>query len=247
MYRGIYQLIGSYCTATMPEDRKKILEALAAKRKAEAESGEKKKRQKVPLNPAKPASKPVSKPAGGIGSKGKAISAPISATKTKTKSKHKEEVKPKRVSKMDRYETDEDEESEEEDDFDSESDDDELSDEDSEDDIKSKAVKKLPPQSKGKTPVKGISSSNGKGRDEKGKGIMKDKGKAKAKLEESSSDAEGDSDDDGGDLSDDPLQEVDPSNILPSKTRRRASQPGNYQFANISGDDDDDDDDDDSD
>lgn len=224
----------------MPEDRKKILEALAAKRKAEAESGEKNKRQKVPSHPGKPASKPVSKPSGGIGSKGKAISP---STKTKIKSKHKEEVKPKRVSKMDMYETD-DEESEDEENSISESDDDELSDEDSEDDVKSKSVKKLPPQSKGKAPVKVVSSLNGKGRDEKGKGIMKDKGKAKAKLEESSSDAEGDSEDDGGDLSDDPLQEVDPSNILPSKTRRRASQPANYQFANISGDDDEDDDDD---
>ena len=52
----------------------------------------------------------------------------------------------------------------------------------------------------------------------------------------------GDDEDDGGDLSDDSLHEVDPSNILPSRTRRRTSQPGNYQYTNVSGDDDDDDD-----
>ena len=44
---------------------------------------------------------------------------------------------------------------------------------------------------------------------------MKYKGKVKEKVEESSNDVEGENDDDGGDLFDDILKEVDPSNILP--------------------------------
>jgi len=224
----------------MSEDRKKMLEALVAKRKAEAESGEKNKRHKAPSLPAaKPAKKPVNKPAEKLGSKAK-------PGPTSVKSKHKEVVKPKRSTKLDRYETDEDEEEEEEEDFTSESgEEDELSDEDSEGDRKAKSVKKPSFESKGKSLAKG--SLNGKGKDDKGKGIMKDKGKNALKTVDSSSEDGGSDDDDGGDLSDDPLNEVDPSNILPSRTRRRASQPGAYQFTNVNDDDDDDDDDDDSD
>ncbi|CAA2982835.1 Hypothetical predicted protein [Olea europaea subsp. europaea] len=68
----------------------------------------------------------------------------------------------------------------------------------------------------------------------KGKGIARDdKGKGKL-IEESDLDDDDDSSVDGeselsgvdSDLSDDPLAEVDLDNILPSRTRRGAAQPG---------------------
>ncbi|KAL2529251.1 nucleolin [Forsythia ovata] len=67
----------------------------------------------------------------------------------------------------------------------------------------------------------------------KGKGISRDD-KGKGKLIEESEDDDDDSSDDheselsgvDSDLSDDPLAEVDMENILPSRTRRRAAQPG---------------------
>ncbi|CAI9763105.1 unnamed protein product [Fraxinus pennsylvanica] len=69
----------------------------------------------------------------------------------------------------------------------------------------------------------------------KGKGIASDdKGKGKGKLIEESDHDDDDSSVDyeselsgvDSDLSDDPLAEVDLDNILPSRTRRRAAQPG---------------------
>ncbi|KAA8548278.1 hypothetical protein F0562_004461 [Nyssa sinensis] len=65
--------------------------------------------------------------------------------------------------------------------------------------------------------------------DRKGKGILReDKGKGKL-IEESDDSSVGVSESDGdSDLSDDPLAEVDLDNILPSRTRRRAVQPGIY-------------------
>ncbi|KAL2505498.1 putative histone H2A.Z-specific chaperone CHZ1 [Abeliophyllum distichum] len=66
----------------------------------------------------------------------------------------------------------------------------------------------------------------------KGKGIARDD-KGKGKLIEESEDDDDSSDDCeselsgvDSDLSDDPLAEVDMNNILPSRTRRRAAQPG---------------------
>ncbi|CAA0196802.1 unnamed protein product [Arabidopsis thaliana] len=81
--------------------------------------------------------------------------------------------------------------------------------------------------------------------DRKGKGISReDKGKGKM-IEVEESDDEDDSDDDEddegfdeddeSDFSDDPLAEVDLDNILPSRTRRRSSQPGVFipnEFSN---------------
>ncbi|XP_023645149.1 nucleolin [Capsella rubella] len=95
--------------------------------------------------------------------------------------------------------------------------------------------------------------------DRKGKGISReDKGKGKL-IEVDDSDDEDDSDDDDdegfdeddeSDFSDDPLAEVDLDNILPSRTRRRSSQPGVYisnEVCNRGGNDEDDDSSDDSD
>ncbi|CAK9183694.1 unnamed protein product [Ilex paraguariensis] len=81
--------------------------------------------------------------------------------------------------------------------------------------------------------------SNGKAKiDSKGKGILVDnKGKGKF-IEESDDLSESDCD---SDLSDDPLAEVDLDNILPSRTRRRAVQPGLYISKDLGKDVDDDD------
>ncbi|XP_010556318.1 PREDICTED: histone H2A.Z-specific chaperone CHZ1-like isoform X3 [Tarenaya hassleriana] len=86
--------------------------------------------------------------------------------------------------------------------------------------------------------------------DRKGKGIMRDyKGKGKLIEDDDSdeNDEEGDDEDADSDLSDDPLAEVDLDNILPSRTRRRAMQPGLYISGEIANHDDNDDDDDDDD
>ncbi|XP_010528139.1 PREDICTED: glutamic acid-rich protein [Tarenaya hassleriana] len=82
--------------------------------------------------------------------------------------------------------------------------------------------------------------------DRKGKGIMRDD-REKGKLIEDDDSDEDEEDDGNGDsdLSDDPLAEVDLDNILPSRTRRRAMQPGFYIPELIASHDDDDDDDDD--
>ncbi|XP_010494708.1 PREDICTED: nucleolin-like [Camelina sativa] len=92
--------------------------------------------------------------------------------------------------------------------------------------------------------------------DRKGKGISReDKGKGKLIEVDSSDDEEDDSDDDDegfgeddeSDFSDDPLAEVDLDNILPSRTRRRSSQPGVYISNDVSNRGEDDDSSDDSD
>jgi hypothetical protein len=72
----------------------------------------------------------------------------------------------------------------------------------------------------------------------KGKGVapaakekadVKGKGKKKAD-DESGSGAENGADDDDSELSEDPLEEVNPDNILSSRTRRRTAQPVSYDF-----------------
>ncbi|KDP41835.1 hypothetical protein JCGZ_26853 [Jatropha curcas] len=73
--------------------------------------------------------------------------------------------------------------------------------------------------------------------DRKGKGIMIEKGEDGS--DDDSSDDGSELDGDGSELEDDPLAEVDLDNILPSRTRRRAAQPGVY-IANDLGNDDDD-------
>lgn len=94
--------------------------------------------------------------------------------------------------------------------------------------------------------------------DRKGKGIsIQDKGKGKLMEEEESDEDDSSSDDDdddddvislsGSDSGGDPLEEVDPSNILPSRTRRRVPQPGFYFNSNIPAGDECDDSSDDSD
>ncbi|KAL5797261.1 hypothetical protein ACOSQ2_002081 [Xanthoceras sorbifolium] len=74
--------------------------------------------------------------------------------------------------------------------------------------------------------------------DRKGKGILIEEGDDESDDDDDSSD--GDSLSDGGsDLSDDPLAEVDLDNILPSRTRRKVIQPGEYIANDLGGDDDD--------
>jgi hypothetical protein len=57
------------------------------------------------------------------------------------------------------------------------------------------------------------------------------KGKGKKTADSDDSGAENVVDDDDSDLSEDPLDEVNPDNILPSRTRRRTAQPVNYDFS----------------
>ncbi|KAH9289619.1 hypothetical protein KI387_033736, partial [Taxus chinensis] len=213
-------------------DRRKMLEALVAKRKAEAESGEKYRRNRISS-----ISLPTKKP--GIGEK--ANSTPLKKNgKRKEKEKSKPKPKPKRVSKMDRYETDDEEESEEEEE--EEEDTTSESDEDSEEEIyqKKKRAKKLVHQSRGRASINKLGLGQTiKGKDEKGKGFLKDMGKLKTKALNSSD--EGEDDDDEGDLSDESLHGVNPDNIIPDRSRRRALQPAIYQY-DISSDDENDDD-----
>ncbi|KAI5072280.1 hypothetical protein GOP47_0012386 [Adiantum capillus-veneris] len=78
--------------------------------------------------------------------------------------------------------------------------------------------------------------------DIKGKGIMPlDKGKGKAIVEDETAPAS--DEDDAGYLSEDPLEEVDLNNILPTRTRRRSSTQ-HYDFVDHGTDADDDDDND---
>ncbi|XP_031490541.1 histone H2A.Z-specific chaperone CHZ1 [Nymphaea colorata] len=90
------------------------------------------------------------------------------------------------------------------------------------------------------------SSANGKDKE-----IVKDKGKGKILVESETEDDEEDGgvggvdEDTDSDLSDDPLIEVDPANILPSWTRRRTAHSGPYPMSTVAGVDDDDDEDDD--
>lgn len=211
-------------------DRRKVLEALVAKRKAEAESGEKHKRKSISSMTF-----PTKKPA--IGDKRKV--SPLKK-KGKLKEKEKPKPKPKRVSKMDKYETDEEEETEEEEeeeeDTTSDSGDDDEDSEDEETYKKKKPVKKPVLQSKGRAPVKGLGSGqNIKVKDEKEKGFLKGKEKPKSKAAKSSDE------DDEGDLSDESLHGVDPNNIIRDRSRRRTLQPTIYQY-DVSSDDESDDD-----
>lgn len=89
-----------------------------------------------------------------------------------------------------------------------------------------------------------VSDPNGNAAADKGKGVVQavDKGKGKMVVEEEddedsydssdddSSDGMGDEGDDDGDFSDDPLAEVDLSNILPARTRRRAATQQGVRF-----------------
>lgn len=109
-------------------------------------------------------------------------------------------------------------------------------------------------------------SSNGKAAVDKGKCIVTavDKGKGKMVVQEDEEEEGGDDDSDGSDnddsdddvvveegdyesdFLDDPLTEVDLSNILPSRTRRRGPPPpGAYLVDDLDGDDEDEDEDDD--
>ncbi|KAK2666043.1 hypothetical protein Ddye_004617 [Dipteronia dyeriana] len=72
--------------------------------------------------------------------------------------------------------------------------------------------------------------------DRKGKGILIEEGDDD---DDDSSDGGSQSDGDS-DLSDDPLAEVDLDNILPSRTRRKVIQPGDYIANDVGGPDDDD-------
>ncbi|KAJ9132873.1 hypothetical protein P3X46_033699 [Hevea brasiliensis] len=83
--------------------------------------------------------------------------------------------------------------------------------------------------------------------DRKGKGIMVEEEEDDDSDDDDidSSDGGSELDGDGSELEDDPLAEVDLDNILPSRTRRRAAQPGVY-VANDHGNDDDDSDDSDA-
>lgn len=87
------------------------------------------------------------------------------------------------------------------------------------------------------------SSSKGKEKEDikgKGKDILVDGGKGKAKAEDSDEDLNDEND--AGYLSEDPFEEVDLNNILPTRTRRRSGQPVHYDFAEFGDDDDEEDD-----
>lgn len=135
-----------------------------------------------------------------------------------------------------------------EEDAESEEDDsEESSDEEGEEERITSTSSSLQAASKGK----GIDKGKGKEKevvDIKGKGIMVvDKGKGKAKVEDDAtagSDGEHD-EDDAGYLSEDPLDEVDLNNILPTRTRRHSSST-HYDFVDMGDDGDDDDDDSDA-
>lgn len=80
--------------------------------------------------------------------------------------------------------------------------------------------------------------------DRKGKGILIEDGEDEDSSDDDDNSSDGGSQsDEDSDLSDDPLTEVDLDNILPSRTRRRVIQPGEF-IANDLDDDDDSDSDD---
>lgn len=218
--------------AAMSEDKKKMLQAMAAKRKADNEAGGRKKPKEVAVERAVPGRKDVKGLGGG---KVQKSSQPISMGKVKAKPTAKKKVETKWDSASDT--------SEEEDvSGESEEDEDDAGDEDSED---SGAPKKSAKRPAAKPAIKSSSAKKGKAvvpthsKDSKGKGKMK----GKKKADSDDSDAENGAEDDDSDLSEDPLDEVNPDNILPSRTRRRTAQPVSYDFG--SGDLDEDDDSDD--
>lgn len=214
----------------MPEDKRKMLQALVAKRKAENEAGGRKKPKEVTAEGVVVGRKDM-KVSGGA--KVQKYSPPASKGKAKVKTPAKKTVEKKWDSASD---TSEDEdvpgESEEEEE------DDDGGEEDSEDsDVPKKSAKKPI----AKSAPKSLSAK-------KGKSVAvappeNSKGKGKKKTDSDDSDAVNGAEDDDSDLSEDPLDEVNPDNILPSRTRRRTAQPVNYDFG--SGDLDEDDDSDD--
>eukprot|EP00250_Pteridium_aquilinum_P001621 c11811_g1_i1 orf=123-752(+) len=207
----------------MAEERKKMLEALVAKRKAEAEGGG---RSAKNLKNASLLSKPASaKKSSPIVHKPKPSSPHL---KQQKQQHHKKESPPKKKKRVEKYD----------------SDDEDGSDEDS--DSEDEPVKKKVPSSKlgssGKPlPVK---SAPFKGKqDVKGKAVVKGKEsvKGKRKNEDSSDDEDrvsGDEDEEAGEP-DSGDEGLDTTNILPGRTRRRGGQPVHYDFTNMSGDDDD--------
>lgn len=143
---------------------------------------------------------------------------------------------------------DNDDDDGEEDDEDASSDEDEGDDdsdeEEVEDEMPTTTSSSVQAQDAGKGKGKGKVIEERKGKekvvDVKGKGIMiDDKGKGKAIAEDESAPH---SDGDAGYLSEDPLDEVDLNNILPTRTRRRSSST-QYDFVD-QGDDAEEDDDD---
>ncbi|CAK9262349.1 unnamed protein product [Sphagnum jensenii] len=230
----------------MPDDKKKQLQklqALAAKRKADSEGhGGQKKLKAAPAASVIPPKKlslnngDTKPPRPSAISKGK-------EKQQSTNLKAKSPVKRKPTEKWD-SDSDTSEEDNEgdasagsEDDLDSE----EASEEEADHPHPAKKSGKI---AAAKSPAKKFKPSDFKEKD-KGKRVeigKDNKGKGKRTVEESDDDGDNlDEEDDGGDLSEDPLDEVDPSNILPSRTRRRASQPVQYDFDHGSGDDSEDD------
>lgn len=214
----------------MPEDKRKMLQALAAKRKADTEGGGRKKPKEAAAVGVVTGRKDVKALGGGKGGKGSPVS------KGKETAKAKAKAKPAAKKKTAKWDSDSETSEEEDVSGESEGDDvgDEESDEDSDAPKKSakrpaaKPVAKTPPAKKGKTVAPAA-----KEKDVKGKG-------KKTADDDSDSGAENGVEDDDSDLSEDPLDEVNPDNILPSRTRRRTAQPVSYDFG--SGDVDEDDD-----
>lgn len=212
--------------SAMPEDKKKVLQALAAKRKADNEAGGKRK-PKLPAAATPKKTIPKlghDKPKFSPASKGKEMSR--AAPKGKPVAKKPE----KWDSASDTSEEDDVSDASEED----------HGDEGSEDEGPKRKVSSA--KQSAATPPAKKSKSSGlavfKEKDGKGKEPAKDMGKGKKKVDDSDEE-NGVDDDDGGDLSEDPLDEVNPDNILPSRTRRRTSQPVQYDYG--SGDEDEDD------
>lgn len=197
--------------AAMPEDKRKMLQALAAKRKADNETGGRKKPKEAAA---------VGVVTGRNDVKVIAKSSPVS--KGKEKAKAKTPVKKKAAKWDSGSETSE----EEEDDVSGESEEEDVPDSESEDSDAApkkkrpaaKPVAKPPPAKKGKA----VAAPPAKD--------LKGKGKKKADDDDGDSGADNGVDEDDSDLSEDPLDEVNPDNILPSRTRRRTAQPVNYDF-----------------
>ncbi|XP_068666998.1 histone H2A.Z-specific chaperone CHZ1-like [Aristolochia californica] len=94
-------------------------------------------------------------------------------------------------------------------------------------------------------------ASNGKAAIDKGKAVVvEDKGKGKLLVVDTDSNSSSDSDEDleedreDKENLDDPLAEVDLSNILPSRTRRRVAYPGAYLVNDLDDDDEEEEDED---
>lgn len=215
----------------MADDRRKTLEALVAKRKAESESGVRHSKPNLGSSlHSKPAAKKSSSPFDKAKFKPKPSSlSPLLKKKTKTESPVK---KKKRVEK---YESEDDEDG-----VDSQGEEDDS-------DSEVETVKKKP-ASKGGSSVKtaavkpskpfGMKGKEGA----KGKAMAKEKApvKGKRKSEDSSDEGASDEDEEEAGEADSGDEGLDLSNVLPGRTRRRSSQPAHYDLADGSDDDDDD-------